>query len=879
MKDKLQEGLESLDRIRLLIGYSLDKTLTENKKDVVNEQINNISQDIARKLIKALSGWFDDDEVEALKQIRRIDSKEILNGVNQAITKDKGVSLSDYLNDEMSDIDVEYGQIFNHLVTYDSSYQKGYKGDGVISKVGKVIDNISKSGPTVIESPNGVVVTGPYRTEDNVLWKGEKMLYTQNGQSDGYFIIKNNTKTPITINSVTSTYEQGKVLTNFFKTPINSGGQSKVFVSVKSEIVTSFDPTYKPEKNSSPVDNTYVAPKYKPEIVKKELLKTKKQEDDILTINTNLGNIKLKLKFDYTDATKAQVKALDNWQNGLSVPGGYRVIEGISPFEYDEFLGKVKNLSNQSGCKSSIGGVYNKLVNGEDTNLGDYINEQSVIGAPSGGVISKPTEDEKVRWGCQSKLKEIFNEYSNRKFPKGITKEDLKDFNTQKETVNKEILNWQNAHKKPHKAKYWTDEFGVREKIQDEGYYFDEKLLTSSEKEEYKKLKLKIEELEQYYGYDGRSDFDKFMDSGWGQLAQFGAIAALMIAGFFTEGATWIVAADLLLNISLGTYYASRGNTREALMYFIFAGMGQLHKLYNVVNNSVKTVLKGSELSKVSASIASKMAGITFDSAQSLNSFMYGVLDKGERAVFREVLRTLKTQPQVVQESLEGLSKEVAQSRNVYKNLSWYEAQKMSRFAGTKKFLSNMVIDLAVTIPAVEKTYDVIKTEFKKKGVDITWGERDHKILEYISQNKTQAEIKNLEKNILYIFSKLEVPELKYYANELNKIKSAEEMSKYAEKSKSELDAEVKKYKDLYSKKKKEIELEKQKIAGIKDKAIIELDKLYLNEKDWKKIPTTEVRYYKFEKKCQVGKNSNGDWFVKIEGCNFDDTTTTTTIK
>jgi hypothetical protein len=873
MSNKIQEGLESIERIKLLMGYSLNKTLTENREDIIKEQIDNVTKDIGNKLISALSNLFNDDEEEVLKQINRVNSKEVLDKLNQYIKTKKGLTLVDYINDEMSDIDSEYRDIFNHLIKYDSSYEKGYKGS---NKLTKVIGTYSQSGPTVISEPTGVDTTGPYRVDDNLLWKDEKMLYTQNGDANGYFIIKNNSKQKLLITSVNSTYNVGKVISNFFTSPINPGGQTKVLVKVKSQIFEKVNFNKPIDTNRMAVDATYVAPKTYPKSNEKITPKTnqKPSQSDILIINTNLGEIKLKLKFDYNDATKAQIKALDKYNNGLSVPGGYRVIEGISPFEYDEFLGKVKNLSNQSGCKSSIGSVYNKLVNGEDTNLGDYISEQSVIGVPNRGVISKPSENEKVRWECQSKLKEIFNEYSNRKFPKGITKEDLKDFNSQKETINKEILNWQNAHKKPHKAKYWTDEFGVREKIQDEGYYFDEKLLTSSEKEEYKKLKAKIEELEQYYGYDGRSEFDKFMDSGWGQLAQFGAVAALMIAGFFTEGATWVVAADLLLNLSIGSYYLNRGNTREALMYFIFAGMGGLHKFYNVINNGIKTAgVKGIELTTVSKSIASKMVGLTFDSPQALNSFMYGVLNKSERVVFREVLRTLKTQPKVVQESLETLSKEVAQARGVYKNLSWAEAQKIVNFKGAQKFASNTLIDLAITIPKVQEAYDHIKSEFKKKGVDITWGERDHKILEYLSQNKTESEIKKIKETITFIASKLTAEEAKYYADELNNKTKKEEFAKISEMTQSQINNKIKSIKDTLAKINKDVESDIQKRKDIDAKARAKIDAFSFNEEEWLKITPEEVNLYKVGKKCQVFRNK-GEWFVKKSGCDLNNNTT-----
>ena len=41
MDNKIQEGLESIERIKLLMGYSLLKTLTENEESVLTEQSKN----------------------------------------------------------------------------------------------------------------------------------------------------------------------------------------------------------------------------------------------------------------------------------------------------------------------------------------------------------------------------------------------------------------------------------------------------------------------------------------------------------------------------------------------------------------------------------------------------------------------------------------------------------------------------------------------------------------------------------------------------------------------------------------------------------------------------------------------------------------------
>ena len=302
--------------------------------------------------------------------------------------------------------------------------------------------------------------------------------------------------------------------------------------------------------------------------------------------------------------------------------------------------------------------------------------------------------------------------------------------------------------------------------------YFSESSLSPSDKQKYQELLNKKEQTYANYGYDQRGSFDKFMDSGWGQIAQFGAIAVLAIAGFVTEGATWATAADLLLNLGLGAYYVSRGNVREGLIWFCFAGMGQLHGLYNYLSSSIGRKLAGETLESVSKSIASKLVGVSLDSQVALNSFMYGVLTKNERIVFRGMLDTLKKNPEVVEKALEDFAKEIAKGRNVYRDISFLNAMKLKPAAG--KFIKNTFIDLAVTIPLVQNGYDKLKSIFKSKGVDITWGEKDNKILEYIAENKTESEIKNLYKVQTAIANSLDKKELEYYVNEQKKLTDQE---------------------------------------------------------------------------------------------------------
>ena len=693
MSDKINEGLKSIERIKLLMGYSLHETLSENIEHILTEQYNYQPKPFKSSSVNQIDNTYVKPPIQ----------KNIVQPIQKNIGQPK-----------------------------------------------KIISQPIKNN--TITQTNGLSITGPYNKE-NLLYLGGIITVIFDGTGEGYYKLTNNTKNKIKINSVTYSGQKGKIIPAFSTNPIKPNESTKIYLTINDKITSN---ELNPKPSIPQRDNTYV----KPPIIRNQIEPTKKELSNILTINTTIGKTTVEVKYGYSESQKKQFQTIENYNKGLSIPGGKKVPEGYSPFDYDEFLQKLNKLTQT--CPN-LKRTYNKL------------NEQSVIGAPNYGDTRSsfnPNDEEKKVFACNSEYKKLQSEYYNKKFPKGVTKDDLKDFNTDKTKINQEILNWQNSHKKFHNVKYVSDEFGVRVKIQEEGYWFDEKLLTSSEKEEYKALKLKIEDLAQYYGYDGRSEIDKFMDSGWGQLAQFGSIAILAIAGFFTKGATWALAADLLLNVGLGAYYVSRGNTREGLIWFCFAAMGRLHGLYNYLLPTLGRTFSIQTLKSVSKSIASKLVGVSLNSQVAINSFMYGVLIRNERIVFRGMLDTLKKNPKVVEKALEDFAKEIAKGRNVYRDISFLDAMKLKPAAG--KFIRNVFIDLAVTIPLVQNGYDELKSIFKSKGVDITWGEKDNKILEYIAENKTESEIKNLYKVQTRIANSLDKKQLEYYSNEQKKLTDQE---------------------------------------------------------------------------------------------------------
>jgi hypothetical protein len=132
----------SINEIRKKVKDSFD-----GLKFLVSEQIVDANaSDIVNKLIAALSKTFNDDETEALKQIKRINSKDLLDKVNNILKTKKNMDIKTYINSEMSDVDFEYKAIYDHLKTIDASLSKGYQSNKFLQATGKVIDTTAKVG-------------------------------------------------------------------------------------------------------------------------------------------------------------------------------------------------------------------------------------------------------------------------------------------------------------------------------------------------------------------------------------------------------------------------------------------------------------------------------------------------------------------------------------------------------------------------------------------------------------------------------------------------------------------------------------------------------------------------------------------------------------
>jgi hypothetical protein len=89
------------------------KRVISEQKTTLNEGVGTMA---AKKLYDALSGHFlDDKEGEALTAIKMVkncqDLKELLTGIRKL----SGMSLHEYIDDQMSAVDTEYDQITEYI--------------------------------------------------------------------------------------------------------------------------------------------------------------------------------------------------------------------------------------------------------------------------------------------------------------------------------------------------------------------------------------------------------------------------------------------------------------------------------------------------------------------------------------------------------------------------------------------------------------------------------------------------------------------------------------------------------------------------------------------------------------------------------------------
>ncbi len=119
-----------------------DSDLTRIVRRVINEG-NGAA--VADSFIKSLSGLLDDDEAAALRNIKLLKDRTALQEFSKQITAKTGKGWCQYFNSEMSNVDEEYAQINDYIVSLGGSdcYQS--------STMGSVKRQLKKAFPNPFE--------------------------------------------------------------------------------------------------------------------------------------------------------------------------------------------------------------------------------------------------------------------------------------------------------------------------------------------------------------------------------------------------------------------------------------------------------------------------------------------------------------------------------------------------------------------------------------------------------------------------------------------------------------------------------------------------------------------------------------------------------
>lgn len=648
---------------------------------------------------------------------------------------------------------------------------------------GKLSQKLDPNGKTTGKLEK-LDLIGPYNDKD-ILWYENKIIIPKDGQGESkvgaFYILKNSGNTTVTVNSIQVSNPElmSVVITNKI---IKPGKSSKILITLNDL------PSKKNVKEQSVIGapnmgvtdlvtgtknigNGYVvrnagsssSGKYKaiPFVQYPKLN---------FTIKTDKGDIPVYVNASYSKEQELLHNLTEKYKQRIT-PKYNHVPKYFSVYEYDDFIKQLEKIP----CYKNYG-FFKK--NSDDAAMGEdpmtpnqmeeaFINSKKrsyvssrgglktspVRGAQvynDGGAYS-PNDREPLTDGekfCISSYKKLYETYRDEHFPNGITQDEKKIFYDLKSKLDIE------------KSRGTLEKGALLPSLRGPGSSEWKTQITTTKE---------LEALFGEYGYDARTSFDRFMDSGLGQVAQMGAFVVLALSGFITEGATWAVAAELLLNLGLGTYYTARGNTREALVWFIFAGLGRFHNLYKLVEEGVSKYALGESVEVISSRIASKLSNVSLSTAEELKTFMYSNLSRNERAVFRETLKqSSKDGGTLLIKELETFSEEIAKGRNVWKEMSWADAAKLR--PATAKFAKNTIIDMAITIPLVQELYDKLKTEFKKRGLDITWGEKDNELLEKLAETQSESELRNIFSNYQKVLEGLSEPAQAYYVDELNKL-------------------------------------------------------------------------------------------------------------
>jgi hypothetical protein len=700
----IQETNELLHRMKLLMNYDTKKTLTENKKSLIIEAPQSFPT----------SPKYSTDEIKQVYQNNRIKSPDgkfsLYAPSNIIITDifDTTADPSNWVANDGSKFTGSTGQLWNKELFQEflnipsvSSFEKE-NGDEMRAYI------TQKKGGDPKDKFNGYYFKGYYvynssgEGTKNVLYKGERPQTPYNWKTDdpkdntGLVSVKISKDKPIEFGyqnfpkATTITYE------------ISNNNTDRPLKIEKVEIyATSYQSDYLGQKNAQEwmdevtdfeFTSKEIPPNYTGYVIVKvdmsrlinlkslyekvknnryygggspSLIDDGNQFDYNLLITTSEGQLRCSVnKANLENRVEQHMRiAGEKFEQRLTPNLEITTPKGFSPFCYEDFLTELYEIiTNPLDLSCAYSKEWDKYFLDESGKIiSNKFPRPSTL--PSSVQIAATKEESKTPSNnCRVQITNLINKYYDEKFPTGICPELKIKFKQELSTAKQKLKEFEESHQ------FEVTNFDMDGTSNGTVMEFVYNYLTDEQKDEYNKLKAMVSGTIQNYGYDNRNAFDYFIDE-WLIWAQLG-IATITTICTMGGAAPWLVgaatAADIIMNVSVGTYQLAKGDTKEAALSFFFACLPQIHKIYGKVAN----IFKAEELTvDVTKSLAEKISSLNeglLNTPKQMEQFLAsGFLTKEESLIFRKSMSLSENDFKNVFSNLENFAEKTSKVRKI----------------------------------------------------------------------------------------------------------------------------------------------------------------------------------------------------------------------